>query len=448
MKQTFASKTVGVVGIARSGIACADVLQRHGARVRLFDSKPADVLLEQIGDANAIGLAPFVGGVLPKYGELDLLVTSPGVRKSAPILQGALHANVPIISEIEVGFRIASAPILAITGTNGKTTTTVVLAQMLQEAGFETTVGGNIAAGNLALPLVAAAERTSPAGVIVAEISSFQLEWIASFRPKIAALLPITTDHEDQQTWDEYVDSKWRIFENQTSDDVCVIHESLAADARLKKVRSRVIAFAGSNTTEQLGRFVDVGSIKVPGEHNRENILCAAIMAHEFGASRDAIARAAAEFAGVVHRLEYVATINEVPYINNSMCTNADAFDKSLRAVPGPKVIIMGGVFKGSDAFALVNAVQANDVVSVYLIGRSGKEFADAMDCSGFHNWEIAGSLQTAVRKAHESARRGCTVMLAPACASFDQFRDFEDRGDQFKEAVYALCQSEQEKRT
>ena len=216
MHTEFEGKTVAVLGLARSGLACAEVLTQLGARVRLYDAKPADQLEDAIAAANALGLTPRVGDVPVNYGELDYLITSPGVRKDAPVLQNAVAAGVPVLGEIEAAYRIARAPILAITGTNGKTTTTVLLGEMLKAAGIETYIAGNIAAGDLAMPLIKAAYLAGPDAAIVAEISSFQLEWISTFRPKVAALLNITPDHQDRQTWEEYVAAKWRIFENQT----------------------------------------------------------------------------------------------------------------------------------------------------------------------------------------------------------------------------------------
>ncbi len=177
----------------------------------------------------ALGLTPIVGGAPLDYSGLDYVVTSPGVRKDAPVLQNAVAAGVPVLGEIEAAYRIARAPILAITGTNGKTTTTVLLGEMLKAAGIETYIAGNIAAGDIAMPLIKAAFLAPPEAAIVAEISSFQLEWISTFRPKVAALLNITPDHGDRQTWEEYVAAKWRIFENQTEDDFAVVRDDYQA---------------------------------------------------------------------------------------------------------------------------------------------------------------------------------------------------------------------------
>ncbi len=455
----FAKKTVAVLGLARSGLACAEVLTERGARVLLYDAKPADQLTEGLAAARALGVEARVGSVPVDYAELDVLITSPGVRKDAPVLQGAVAAGVPVWGEIEAAYRIARAPILAITGTNGKTTTTVLLGEMLRAAGIETYIAGNIAAGDLAMPLIKAAHLAGPDAAIVAEISSFQLEWIETFRPRVAALLNITPDHQDRQTWEEYVAAKWRIFENQTEDDFAVLSENLASDppARLNDAQlwefgsvcsdERMVLRAGEQIYIQHGpygqeNFEDiclVPQIKLPGQHNLDNIMAAAAMATAFGVSVEPIRQAAATFTGVVHRLEYVDTIDGMRYVNNSMCTNVAAFEKSLEALPEPKVVIAGGVFKGDDVTPLAEAVVKNNVRALVLIGRSGPDIADAARAAGYENVHLASSMQYALQQAKSLAQPGDTVLLAPACASFDMFRDFEDRGDQFKAAVRGL---------
>jgi UDP-N-acetylmuramoylalanine--D-glutamate ligase len=464
MNFDFANKTVAVLGMARSGLACAEVLTELGAHVRLYDAKPAEQLTDGIAAARALGIEPRVDGIPVDYAELDVLITSPGVRKDAPVLQEALRAGVLVWGEIEAAYRIARAPILAITGTNGKTTTTVLLGEMLKAAGIETYIAGNIAAGDLAMPLIKAAYLAGPNAAIVAEISSFQLEWIETFRPKVAALLNITPDHGDRQTWEEYVAAKWRIFENQTNTEVAVLNDELWCDRQMqaaRKVKSSIWLFGiecsdkygvwayndgiyvahamKATVTEMFQKVCDNNEIKLPGEHNRENICAAAAMATAFGVGVEPIRQVATTFTGVVHRLEYVDTIDGVRYINNSMCTNVAAFEKSLEALPESKVIIAGGVFKGDDVTPLAKAVVKNNVRALVLIGRSGPEIADAARKIGYENVHLASFMQDALHQAKTLAQPGDTVLLAPACASFDMFRDFEDRGDQFKLAVREL---------
>lgn len=436
----FDGKSVAVIGMARSGLACAESLTQLGADVALYDGKPAEQLTDAISAARALGIEPRVGGAPVEYDGLDYLITSPGVKKSSPVLQEAVARGVPVLGEIEAAYRIAEAPILAITGTNGKTTTTVLLGEMLKAAGIETYIAGNIAAGDLSMPLITAAHRAAPDAAIVAEISSFQLEWISTFRPKVAALLNISPDHGDRQTWDEYVAAKWRLFENQTADDFAVLHNDLKQDARRERLAAKLLVFGGRITDDSLRALCPQVEVKLPGAHNRENVLAAAAMATAFGVGRSAICRVAGTFTGVVHRMEYVATVDGVRYINNSMCTNAAAFDKSLAALPEPKVVIAGGVFKGDDLAPIAQTVQENNVKALILIGRSGPDMERIVRSVGYEAVHQSPSLADAVTTARALAAPGDAVLLAPACASFDMFRDFEDRGNQFKAAVKALA--------
>ncbi len=456
MDTEFKNKTIAVVGLARSGLACCRVLTQLGATVIPYDGKPADTLTDALAEVRALGLTPVVGGAPLDYSVLDYVVTSPGVRKDATVLQDAVAAGVPVLGEIEAAYRIARAPILAITGTNGKTTTTLLLGEMLRAAGIKTYIAGNIAAGDIALPLIEAAYAAPPDAAIVAEISSFQLEWISTFRPKVAALLNISPDHGDRQAWEEYIAAKWRIFENQTADDFAVIGASLASIPQENSLCAVQWGFGYPCFQEQrvttngvdihidfnLSDEVDyeyvckIAEVKLPGAHNLENIMAAAAMATAFGAGIEPIRQVATTFTGVVHRLEYVGTIDGVRYVNNSMCTNAAAFEKSLEALPEPKVVIAGGVFKGGNVATLADAVVQNHVKALVLIGRSAPEIEAAARAAGYEAVHRAGTLADAVMTAAGLAEPGDTVLLAPACASFDMFADFEDRGEQFKRAV------------
>jgi UDP-N-acetylmuramoylalanine--D-glutamate ligase len=439
MSYDFDGKTIAVLGMARSGMACAEVLTQLGATVRLYDGKPSAELLQAIAAARTLGIEPVVGGLEVDYSGLDALITSPGVPRQSPVLQEAVARGVPVWSEIEAAYRVALAPILAVTGTNGKTTTCVLLGEMLRAGGRETYVAGNIAAGDIAMPLIKAAHIAPAEASIVAEISSFQLEWIETFRPKVAALLNITPDHGDRQTWDEYVAAKWRIFENQTADDFAVLPTELSQRHEREVLAARLLAFSTANAAQSMQVLCPDAQVKMPGTHNLENILAAGAMATAFGVGRHAICQVADTFTGVVHRLEYVATVNGVRYINNSMCTNTAAFEKSLAALPEPKVVIAGGVFKGDDLAPIAQAVVDNQVRALLLIGASAPEIEAAVHAAGFPRVFRAGSLAEAVAGAHAMAEPGDAVLLAPACASFDMFRDFEDRGDQFKAAVRTL---------
>jgi UDP-N-acetylmuramoylalanine--D-glutamate ligase len=435
-------KTFGVLGLARSGIACAEVLTARGARVVLYDGKPAEQLGEALAAAGRLGVEARVGGAAIEYGELDALITSPGVPRWAPELQGAVQAGVPVWGEIEAAYRISRAPIVAITGTNGKTTTTVIVAEMLRAAGYTAHIGGNIAAGTLAQPLIKACHIAEPEDVIVAEISSFQLEWIESFRPRVGAILNITPDHGDRQSWEEYVAAKWNLFQFQRATDLAVVRDDVPADPILAFALTRLVTFNAADAVRIIEDVVPVSQVRLPGQHNRENIAAAILMTRDLGATDDAIRRVVTTFGGVVHRLEFVAEAEGVTYINNSMCTNVDAFKRSLEAIASPKVVIAGGVFKGDDLQSLADAVIGGGVRAMVLIGRSAPAIEGALRASGYGDVRGAASLAEAVRFGREAALPGDTVMLAPACASFDMFKDFEDRGDQFKAMVRELCET------
>lgn len=465
----FRGETAAVIGLARSGVACAEVLTRRGATVRVYDSSPEGSLRpEHVAAVRALGIEPVLGDAPIDYDGLDWVITSPGVRKTAPVLQNALAAGVPVIGEIEAAFRIARAPILAVTGTNGKTTTAVLCAEMLRTGGIETFLAGNIAAGDIAMPLVQAADLAAPTAAIVAEISSFQLEWIQQFRPKIAALLNITPDHADRQSWDDYQAAKWRIFENQTAADAAVVSGEYVYHSPFRERIATLAAplwqfdidgwqkrgaferdgslFLDTDPTGEAHAAVSlcaVSDVKLPGVHNLENLCAAACMAAAFGVGPDPIRTTMTTFRGVVHRLEHVRDLSGVTYINNSMCTNVAAFRRSLEAVPAPKVVITGGVFKGSESelVLIAQAIASQNVRALILIGRSAPQIASAARHAGYNTVTQAATLPDAVAAARAAARPGDAVMLAPACASFDMFRDFEDRGDQFKTLVHALTE-------
>jgi UDP-N-acetylmuramoylalanine--D-glutamate ligase len=429
----FVDMTVAVVGMARSGLAAAEALEGVGARVTLYDSGPADKLESAHEWAAEHGIDAHHS--TDRVGEADLVVTSPGVRKSAPVLADACARGIPVWGEVEAAYRISKAPILAVTGTNGKTTTAALLGEMAKADGRETYVAGNIAAGEIAMPLISAAAQASHDALIVAEISSFQLEWTPSFRPRVSAILNITLDHLDRQTWDEYVSAKWSILAHQGPGDVAVMRSDCPRPAGYSRRADgpEIVVFDRQARPEWLDGVV------LPGEHNIENVLAAMCMARAAGIGEAAVRNASTTFRGVVHRLEYVGTHGGVRYINNSMCTNNAAFARSLDAMPGSKVVIAGGVYKGGDMSDLVRAATGESVRRLVLFGRSASEIEAAVRGAGFERVDRVSGLAEALTAATQVAGAGDTVILNPGCASFDQFRDFEDRGDTFKRLVQAL---------
>ncbi len=467
----FAGKRIAVIGLAATGLATAEVLLNQGATVRVYDAKPEAALnAEAVAAARALGngvsLALGTGDV--DWSATDLVVPSPGVPKSAPPLVEAVRRGVPVLGEIEVAYRLARAPILAITGTNGKTTTTALLGAICREAGLQTWVAGNIAEDEgKRLPLIRAAVEAPADAVIVAEISSFQLEWVETFRPKVAAWLNISDDHLDRHAdFEEYARTKSRLFAAQEPGDVAVLNaddENVLRYAertgcgRRREFSLRHItdgtylqdgvlwlvgpSHDGNKATVADQELMACVEVPMPGLHNVANVLAASCMASAFGIGIDAIESAVRAFKGVAHRMEPVADVAGVRYVNNSMCTNPVAVAASLEAAGGLVVAIMGGIHKGGDLGDMARAVNKR-ARKVVLIGASARELAGALTAAGMDGNDIAfaDTLPGAVEQAAVLARPGDTVMLVPGCASFDMFTGFEQRGQVFRDAVRALA--------
>ena len=457
-KSEFSGKKVAVVGMARTGLAAAPVLKRLGAHVILSDSLPARELGDRYQEAMGLGVDVRAGARPEKViAEADMLVPSPGIKPGSPVIQLALERGLPILSEIEVAYRIAEAPILAVTGTNGKTTTAVLLGEMMKAAGKKTFVAGNVAADDLKLPLISAAAQADSDDVIVAEISSFQLMWVEKFRPKVGILTNITPDHMNwHQTFQEYVSAKGRLFSQQEPDDVAIVNR-LNAPARAigERVKSRLFWFdrghcmGDDSACTRSGRILvrwegteyDLGAVEdfqLPGRHNLENALAAAGAAISFGVDASGVSEALRSFRGVVHRMEPVAEVKGVQFINNSMCTNVDSAVRSLEAMTRPTIVIAGGASKNTN-FEQMGTAIALYAKRVILIGEAADAIEDAARAAGFHPIERAGSMEEAVAAAAGFAESGDAVMLSPGCASFDMFADFEARGEAFRQAVRRL---------
>jgi len=442
-------KRVLVVGLGKSGVASALFLKAHGARVAVSDTKSGDELHNEIPVLLDHGITVETGG----HGERtfrgqDLIVVSPGVPVDAAPLVQARSLGESVIGEIELAAQFLPGPMVAITGSNGKTTTTTLMGEILTAGGFSTLVGGNI--GTPAISLVGQAKRET---VIVLEVSSFQLETIQTFRPKIAAVLNVTPDHLDRhRTLEVYVDAKARIFENQRGDDFAVLNEDdPRCMAMAARTRAQVFWFSRQKEVRQ-GAWVRDGNIlfrdsagqreimpvaEIPlkGAHNLENVLAAVCASVLMGCAPEKIRQAVREFKAVEHRLEYVATVRGVDYYNDSKATNVDATIKALESFPANIHLILGGKDKGSD-YAVLNDLLRQRVKRVYTIGAAAAKIESQIkDVEVVH----AQTLENAVRKANAAAQPGEVVLLAPACASFDQFKSYEHRGKVFKEIVRGL---------
>ncbi len=445
MQPDFTGKRATVIGMARSGIAAARALHALGASVTITDKKPLDQLAEQVRALGNPGIRIEAGGHPDRiFIETDLIVLSPGVPKIPQILAARRH-GVRVISELELGWVLADAPFIGITGTNGKSTVTTLVGLMLQKSGKKTLVAGNI--GNA---------LTEEVGIlhgqdwIVVELSSFQLEDIDTFRPRVATILNITQDHLDRYAdITGYGEAKARIFENQHKDDVLVLNfDDPLVRALASRVPSRVVPFSRLEKHEN-GVFVENGNlvvkdqiicrvdeILIKGVHNLENAMAASAMALAAGAERASVAAVLREFPGLEHRLEFVREKDGVSYINDSKGTNVGAVVKSVEGFTRPVILIAGGLDKGSD-FSPLCGLFREKVKLLILIGKAADKMAKTL--GGSTETVLAKTLGDAVQLAAKRAISGDVVLLSPACASFDMFKDFEDRGRQFKEAVRNL---------
>ncbi len=442
-------KRVLAVGLARTGVATALFCAARGAQVTAADSRSEGELGEPIAKLKEAGVALELGSHREKvFLEQDLIVPSPGVPADEAHLQAARAKGVTIWSEIELAYRFQKGRLIGITGSNGKTTTTSLVEHILKTAGMQT-----ILAGNIGTPLIGCVDAMKDGTWSVVELSSFQLELIDTFRPNIGVFLNLTPDHLDRHhTREAYGDAKARLFENQTGEDAAVLNADDAAVAAYAPslprvywfsrkqrvaqgayVRDEQIVFRQNGAEEILLKLED---IPLAGAHNVENVLASAAAARLAGASAAAIAKGVRSFAGVEHRLEFVAEIGGVRYYNDSKATNVDATLKALDAFPGRILVILGGKDKGSDYTALQKPLREKAILAL-LIGAAAEKIGKQI--AGSVALEHAETLERAVEIASHAAQRGDVVILAPACASFDQFQNYEHRGRVFKDLVKQL---------
>jgi UDP-N-acetylmuramoylalanine--D-glutamate ligase len=448
----LAGKRVLVVGLARTGIATALFCAARGARVTSTEERPESQIPETAAKLRAAGVRLELGGHKAQtFIEQDLIVPSPGVPLILPSLAAARAVGIPVWSEIELASRFLRGRLVCITGSNGKTTTTSLIGHILESAGLPVQV-----AGNIGTPLISRVDVSSDAGFTVVEASSFQLEAISAFRPDVAVLLNVTPDHLDRHgSLEAYRRAKARIFENQTEHDAAVLNADDVAVtqcapsspavywfSRHKRVasgcfvRDDEIVFGRDGSETVLLRRREIG---LRGDHNVENVLAAAAAATLVGVEPPAIAEAVRTFAGVEHRIEFVATISGVEYFNDSKATNVDATIKALDAFPGNLLVILGGKDKGSDYTILRKSLREHARL-VLLIGAAADKIESQL--GGVVPVERAGTMAHAVEIAEERARPGDTVLLAPACSSFDQFESYEHRGRVFKQLVRSLAEN------
>ncbi len=423
--------------MARSGVAAMKLLQQRGATVRAIDEKP-------IGDILGVPVLPQTDEA---FQDVDLVVISPGVPPDLDVLERVRARGVPVIGELEVAARI-QGPTIGITGTNGKTTTTALTGHLLRESGISCQVGGNI--GKAPTEMVA---TSRPDQWNVLELSSFQLELTKSFRAEIAACLNVTQNHLDRHhTFENYVNAKARLFEMQREGDLAVLNADDPVTVTFaQRTKAKTVWFSGThevsgawlegdNIKLQRETLLNVHELLLRGRHNYENVMAAALIADRAGASRDQIASAAATFAPVEHRLEFVRALAGVGYYNDSKATSVDATLKAIGAFDGGLWIILGGKDKDSDYTVLREPLRAKARAAL-LIGAAAPKIAKHLGDSV--PIIQAGTLAAAIDQASCSAIGGDTVLLAPACSSFDQFDSYEHRGRVFKDLVNALAEED-----
>lgn len=412
--------------MARSGIAAAKRLSAMGAKVMISEVR-SDVEVDP-----GLNITIELGGHTAKVLDADLIVVSPGIHLDIPILKEAKQKKIPIVSEIEIAYQILKKPIIAVTGTNGKTTTTTLIGEMLKAGGKKVAV-----AGNIGYPLVAVDD--TDLDYIVAEISSYQLEAIKDFKPWISLVLNIQDDHiERHGSSKEYIRQKANIFKNQTGDDYLIFNEE---DKRVvemvKGARARLVGFSKADASIVTLKKEE---IKIPGIHNLENALAAAQAAYLCGIERKTVADVLRTFPGVEHRIEPVKSIKGISFYNDSKATNPDSTLVALDTFNGKRVIlILGGKDKGTSLDLLCKKVKEG-VKAVVLIGEVTARFEQALGQAGYSEIKLSGSMEEAVKLSFDLGEGGDIVLLSPACASFDMFKDFEERGKVFKKAVAQLA--------
>jgi len=439
-------KTFLVIGLARTGRECARFLAQRGAAVWVSDRRGAADLEPEIESLAGFAVDYRLGGEEPSWLDgVDFVIPSPGVPPGNLLLKQASARGIPVLSEVELAYRFFGAPLAAITGTNGKSTTTTLIGEMIKASGRKVFLGGNLGA-----PFVGALAQDWDWGVV--EISSFQLEWISEFRPRIAVLLNITEDHLDRYpSFADYGAAKERIFEAQSSDDVAIINrdDPLVWQMR-ERIKARVISFGFAESPA--GLFPAGGEIvwrdgvkeerfslrcaKLQGVHNLANMMAAVGAAKCAGVDKAGIQQTLDTFPGLEHRLEFIREKDGVRYYNDSKGTNVGAVVKSLASFTEPVILLAGGVDKGGDYAPLEHGIRER-VCRLVLFGAAKEIIARAL--GGFTETVIVDDLEAALRDAAAHARAGDVVLLSPACSSFDQFRNYAERGKVFKNLVQKL---------
>ena len=449
------AKRAMVLGLARSGIAVSRLLLLRGYEVLACDSRNREDFKGALDEIEAQGARLCLGEKEPErlLEGISLLVVSPGIPPEHPIMARAREMGVEVVGEIEYAYRESTGMLLAVTGTNGKTTTVTLLGEIFKNAGRRTHVVGNIGT-----PYSGAVPDMKPGDVTVCEISSFMMETSSKFHPRVSAVLNISEDHLNRhKTMENYIALKERIFENEGAEDFVVLNwDDPVTREMAKHTRAKAVWFSSREMVEY-GAFVQGGMIVfggganlknvcavdevyIPGEHNLRNALAATAMAMVSGVPAPVVRHTLRTFKGVEHRIEFVRELDGVQFINDSKGTNVDSSIQAVRAMKRPTVLILGGYDKHTDFTSLCEEIVKCPIESVVLIGATAKQCEETLEKVGFHEWEHAGyDFELAVKRAFDRAKEGGAVLLSPSCASFDMFDDYEARGRIFKEIVGRL---------
>ena len=444
------NKKVLVIGLGKTGIASAQFAASRGAAVTVTDAKPEADLREALGALAGLPLRVFAGGAdAALVTDQDLVVPSPGVPPFNPLIREAERRGIPVVSETELAFRFLRVPVIAITGTNGKTTVTTLVGHILAKAGKRAFVGGNIGS-----PLIGYVGGPQGDDWAVLELSSFQLQRVEMFRARVAVLLNTAPDHLDYHAdYAEYCRAKERIFENQQPDDLAVLNADEPGSAELAgRLKARVSYFSSTGVPGEGmglrgreivyrtgGREVEtypLSMIRIPGRHNAENVMAAVMAARYAGCTPAAIAEAVGSFAGLAHRIEFAGEKGGVAFYDDSKGTNVSAVMRALEAFEAPVILLLGGRDKNGD-FETLEPLIRRRVKEMVLFGEARGRIGERI--GGIVKTETAATLVEAVRTAYDDATPGDVVLLSPGCASFDEFRSYAHRGDVFKETVNRL---------
>ncbi len=448
------NKNVLVVGLARSGIPTVKVLHSLGAKITINDIKKKEDLKEILGEISEYYDEYILGTHPSDLDKFDLIVLSPGVPTDLSFLKKAKEKDILIIGELELAYRLSKGSFIGITGTNGKTTTTALTGEIFKAANKETYVVGNIG-----IPAIEKALETTEESVLVTEVSSFQLESIQKFRPKVSAILNITPDHLNRhKTMENYIDAKANVFRNQIENDVLILNYDNENTRKLaNRAKSKVIFFSRKTILDQ-GVYVEndiitvnlngnkynickVKDINIPGKHNLENALAATAISFVYDIDTNIISSILKTFKGVEHRIEFVDNINGVKFYNDSKGTNPDASMKAIDALDSPLILIAGGMDKGSNFEKFIDSFNGK-VKKMCLIGETAELIKKTAEDRGFKDVIILKNMEEAVRVAFENAKVNDTILLSPACASWDMYPNFEARGKHFKQCVFNLRRS------